>query len=439
MILLLGAAGGLTAQTLSFGEITLVTPATTPPSYLVDLILTAGTAYTGQFAGLQFDLNYDPTSLNVTVGLGAQTSGMQVNTVALSSTLSNPFCATTPCVAAPNNGPGQRAIIIGCCVKGQTTPTSTLIAQDGVVATLTVQAATSTVTNPVLTLMGSPYLVGTTSGIANGQNTGAKQITMAIGKGSNDPTGSGKLSMQNLYLVGSITPVTNDSSPNFGSGSLRITDTLTELFYQTGAQGYTLPPACSDYFDAMDTSPLDTVSTRGGDGQITITDTLVELFRQTGAQGYGTLPVRTPRGETCTAGLTAQVRPAPPDVAANLVLGPAQQGGASQELVPVYFEPGRELSSVAISFSIGDERSQLHFQAVPGMAPSISYDSTAGFVAEAFLSGFDAHTGESVLLGYVVGPTGSAANLKVFGVSAATLHDMKLFGVDHTGAGVVRR
>jgi hypothetical protein len=282
--------------------------------------------------------------------------------------------------------------------------------------------------------------VGTTSGIVNGVNTGAQSITMAIGSGASDPTGSGSLSMQNVYLVGSITPVTNDNSPNFGSGSLHITDALTVLFYQTGALGYTtLPAACSDYFDAMDASPPDTDLKRGGDGQITILDTLTVLFRQTGASGYSVWPVRTPRGETCTDALTAQARPAPPEVGASLVLGPAQPGGASQELVPVYFEPRRELSGVAISFSIGDERSQLHFQAAPGMAPSIGYDSTPGFVAEAFLSGFDARGGERVLLGYVVAPSGSAANLKVFGVSAATLRDMQLFGVDHVGAGVVRR
>jgi hypothetical protein len=264
---------------------------------------------------------------------------------------------------------------------------------------------------------------------------------MAIGAGASDPTASGSLSLQNVYLVGSITPVTNDNSPNFGSGTLHITDSLTVLFYQTGAPGYatTVPATCSDYFDAMDAAPVDTDLKRGGDGMITILDTLTVLFRQTGAPGYGVWPVRTPRGETCTAALTAQVRPAPPEVGANLVLGPAQPGGTSQELVPVYFEPRRELSGVAISFSIGDERSQLHFQAAPGMSPTINYDSTPGFVAEAFLSGFDARTGERVLLGYVVVPSGSAANLKVFGVSAATVRDMQLFGVDHVGTRVVRQ
>ena len=52
--LLLGMAASLAAQTLSFGEISLVTPATTPPTYTVNLVLkTAGTANAGLVAGLQ--------------------------------------------------------------------------------------------------------------------------------------------------------------------------------------------------------------------------------------------------------------------------------------------------------------------------------------------------------------------------------------------------
>ena len=87
---LLGLAASLMAQnpTLSFGEITLVTtPATTPPTYNVNLILsTANTVYSGQVAGLQFDLNYDPTSLKVTnIGLGARTANQQINTVCLTN------------------------------------------------------------------------------------------------------------------------------------------------------------------------------------------------------------------------------------------------------------------------------------------------------------------------------------------------------------------
>jgi hypothetical protein len=402
-------AASLAAQTptLSFGEISLVTPVngSTPAVYNVDLVLsTTGTTYTGQFAGLQFDLNYDPTSLNLTVGLGAQTAGMQVNTVALSASLNNPFCATTPCVAAQNNGPGQRAIIIGCCANGQATPTSTLIAQDGVVATLKVQA-TSSVTNPVLTLKGSPYLVGTTSGIVNNVNTGAQSITMAIGSGASDPTGTGSLSMQNVYLEGGISPITNDNSPNFGSGQLKLADLILELLYETGAPGYTLPVTCTDLFDAMDVSPADTDAKRGGDGVVNLNDLILELLRETGTPGYSTLPVRTPRGLTCTASVGTNERAAL-EVRGALEFGPAEGAGTSQERTPVYLRAGRDLARVAVAFSAGDEKSQLQFEAAAGMSPSLMYNSQPGFVSVAFLQGMDARAGNRTLLGYIVGPAG---------------------------------
>jgi len=444
--LLLGMAASLAAQTptLSFGEISLVTPAngSTPAKYNVDLVLsTAGTSYTGQFAGLQFDLNYDPTSFTINIGVGAQTAGMQVNAVALSSNLSNPFCAKTPCVAPQNNGGtlggGQRAIIIGCCANGQTTPTSTLIAQDGVVATLQVQA-TSMVSKPTLTLMGSPYLVGTTSGInAQGQNTGAQQITMAIGAGASDPTASGSLSMQNVYLEGSLSTITNDNSPNFGSGQIKLADLILELLYETGAPGYTLPATCTDLFDAMDVSPADTDAKRGGDGVVNLNDLILELLRETGAPGYSTLPVRTPRGLTCTASVGTNERAAL-EVRGTLEFGPTEGAGTSQERTPVFLRAGRDLARVGVAFSAGDERSQLQFEAAAGMSPSLMYNSQPGFVSVAFLQGMDARAGNRTLLGYIVGPAGSGANLKVFGTQATGLNDFEVFGIDFGGRPVRR-
>jgi hypothetical protein len=440
--LLLGMAASLAAQnpTLSFGEISLVTPATKTAAaiYNVDLVLsTTGTTYTGQFAGLQFDLNYDPTSFTITPGVGAQTGGMQVNWVALSSSLSNPFCAptVTPCVAPQNNGPGLRAIIIGCCANGQTTPTSTLIAQDGVVATLQVQA-TSSVTNPVLTLKGSPYLAGTTSGInAQGQNTGATSIKMAIGAGASDPTASGSLSLQNVYLEGSLSTITNDNSPNFGSGQVKLADLILELLYETGAPGYALPLSCTDLFDAMDVSPADTDAKRGGDGVVNLNDLILELLRETGAPGYSTLPVRTPRGLTCTASVGTNERAAL-EVRGTLEFGPTEGAGTSQERTPVYLRAGRDLARVGVAFSAGDEKSQLQFEAAAGMSPSLMYNSQPGFVSVAFLQGMDARAGNRTLLGYIVGPAGSGANLKVFGTQATGLNDFEVFGIDFGGRSV---
>ncbi len=311
--LFLGVAAGLSAQTLSFGEIYQTSPQTNPPTYTVDIILTTG----GTAAGAQFDLNY-PAGLNVTVAAGAQatTAGAMVTTTPLPATY-NPFCVSNyqaavcpqpPPQQSPNNGNGIRVIVIGCCNAAQlsTPPTAQPTANaipDGVLATVTVVApATPNITNEVLTIP-SIYLGATTPGT---NTVAAASIPLTIA-GPNDggTPANGQVNLFNTYMVGSLTPHTSTNfAPNFGSGSLHIVDTLTELFYQTGAPGYTLPLTCDDYFDAMDSSPVDTATTRGGDGHITIADTLTNLFRQTGAPGYNTLPMRTPRGLQCASSAT---------------------------------------------------------------------------------------------------------------------------------------
>jgi hypothetical protein len=436
LALFLGVAAALSAQTLSFGEIYQTSPQTTPPTYTVDIILNSS----GTAAGVQFDLQYTTSQLNVTVNAGpaATAAQAQVNTVQLSNTLSNPFCVNSgSCVHPQDNGPGQRVIVVGASLSSQTV-TNNVIA-DGVVATLTIQPiGAGNATNEILTIP-SIYIAATTAG---SNTVAAANIPLTI-SGPNDGAGNGQINLFNTYMVGSLSPYTNNNSaPNFGSGALHITDTLLELFYQTGAPGYTLPATCTDYFDAMDSSPVDTATTRGGDGHIQITDTLTQLFRQTGAPGYSVLPVRIPRGLTCASGttVTANARQAPTEVEVRgtLLLGPTQGAGAAQERVPVYLQGGRDLPKVAISFSIGDERSPLQFTAAPGLSPTMTYQDTPGFVTVMFASGFDVRGGDRVLLGYVAGPAGSAANLKIFGVSAATMNDMKVFGVETSGATAAR-
>jgi len=436
-------AASLAAQTLSFGEITLVTPATTPPSYQVDLILTtAGSTYAtapNQVAGLQFDLNYAPTQLNVAVALSPATSpSFQLNTTCLGTSFTGCTSAATfnpSTTAAMNNGPGQRAIVIGCCSSNQvsnpsTNPVTSNIMADGVVATLTVQPVSgATTTGQTLTLLN---LAGTTSG---GLNVAAASIPLTIGAGSNDPNATGILNLYPIYLVGGISPATSHVAPGFGSGSLQLADLILELLYQTGAPGYTLPASCGDYFDAMDVYPADTATTRGGNGTIDLNDLILELLRETGAPGYSVDPVRTSRGLTCVGGrTTANERTATPlEVRASLVLGPTEGAGSAQERVPVYLQAGRDLARIGVAFSAGDERSRLQFQSAPGLSPSVTYNSEPGFVSVAFLAGFDARGGDRTLLGYIVGPAGSGANMKVFGTSATGLNDFQVFGVDFSG------
>jgi hypothetical protein len=433
-------AASLAAQTLSFGEITLVTPATTPPTYNVNLVLsTANTQYSGLVAGLQFDLNYDPTSLKVTIGLGAQTANQQIDTVCLTNfTGCSTYAQFNPSSkVAQDSTAGQRAIVIGCCSQNQVNnssqyPVTSNLISDGAVAVLTVQA-TSTPNNLTLTLPAA-YLAATTAG---GQNTAAQAIPLSVGKGSNDPNGTGQLSLKSIYLEGGISPMTSTSAGGFGSGQVKLADLILELLYETGAPGYTLPAACTDYFDAMDVSPADTATTRGGDGLVNLNDLILELLRETGAPGYSAFPVRTARGLACTSSVQSSVRPAP-EVRGTLELGPTEGAGSSGERTPLYLRAGRDLARVAIAFSVGDEKSQLQFDAAAGMSPSLLYNSQPGFVAVAFLQGMDARAGNQTLLGYVVGPAGSGANLKVFGTQATGLNDLEVFGIDFGGRSVRR-
>ena len=55
--------------------------------------------------------------------------------------------------------------------------------------------------------------------------------------------------------------------------------------------------------------------------------------------------------------------------------------------------------------------------------PSLTEDDQPGVVAVAWLNGVTVRAGERLLLGYITGPTGAAANLKMFGLSAAGLDD----------------
>jgi hypothetical protein len=424
--LLLSMAASLSAQTLSFGEITLATPATTPPSYVVNVIM-AGSQ--GQVAGLQFDLNYTAANFSTaTLGLGASatTASADLNSTTLPAA-NVPWITNPP---ATPNGPGQRAIIIGCCTGSQTTPTSNIIA-DGVVATITVQPSATPTAAGVYTLsILNP--MGTSAGALN---TAATAIPL---------TSTATLDLYSIYLVGDVNtpgsayPPASESAPNFGTaGKLNLPDLILMLQVATNAPGFPLPPACSDLFDAMDSSPVDTPTTRGGDGAIKLADLIVILQRATNAPGFTIWPVRPSRNEACgTVTKTANVRPA--EVTATLVLGAAEGAGTGQDRVPVYVQGGRDLNQLAVGFSIGDEQSQLRFVSAD-TAPSLLQEAQRGVISAAWMGGLNVRAGQRVLLGYVVGPTGSAANLKVFGVSAAGLNDNQEVGFDVSGAPLVRK
>jgi hypothetical protein len=204
------------------------------------------------------------------------------------------------------------------------------------------------------------------------------------------------------------------------------------------------PPACSDLFDAMDTSPVDTATKRGGDGQLTVLDIVEELFRADNLDQ--SRPVRLSLGGVCTGSETAQgmarnarVAPRPQPENYGMVRFGASEPVAGGERVPVYLQASREMARMALTFGVGDQQSQLHFVSAGDVAPSLAVDSQVGVLALAWLEGLNVPAGRSLLLGYVTGPAGYAANLKVFGVSAAGLNDRQDVSLDISGAARVQQ
>ena len=62
-----------------------------------------------------------------------------------------------------------------------------------------------------------------------------------------------------------------------------------------------------------------------------------------------------------------------------------------------------------------------------------------GVLALGWLDGLSIRAGENLLLGYLTRPAGYAANLKVFGVSAAGLNEGTKLDVDVSGVPVVQQ
>ena len=235
------------------------------------------------------------------------------------------------------------------------------------------------------------------------------------------------------YLVGDVAPYTADTAPAFGDGILNILDLIQELFAVNNVPGFQ-PAACSDRFDAMDLYPVDAGVTRGGDGVLDIRDLIHELFRVNNLELDR--PVRATRGGVC-AGAGNSISASPIEASRStgllprpragvqgaLVLGDPEKSSEAEERVPVYLEAGRDLVRVAVTFALGDQRSQLRFVPTAETPPSLVQYSQPGVVAVAWLEGMSVRAGERLLLGYVVGPAGATANLKVYGMSASGLDD----------------
>jgi hypothetical protein len=254
---------------------------------------------------------------------------------------------------------------------------------------------------------------------------------------------SGTVNVAITYKVGDVAPYTADAAPSFGDGNLNILDLIQVLFAVTNVPGFQ-PAACSDRFDAMDVYPVDTATTRGGDGVLNILDLIRELFRVTNLDPDR--PVRASRGGVCAAVsnmAAASMAQASRDAMSRpragadgaLALGGAERSGEGAERIPVYLEARQDLVRVAVAFALGDQRSQLRFVPTAERPPTLAQDNQPGVVAVAWLEGLSVRAGERLLLGYVAGPAGASANLKVYGISASGLADNREVRLDAPAAG----
>jgi hypothetical protein len=187
----------------------------------------------------------------------------------------------------------------------------------------------------------------------------------------------------------------------------------------------------------MELYPADTAAARGGDGSLDIRDLILELFRANNLDP--SRPVRTSLGGALPWAACASASSgsfiSPTEVTRNavaspkieaaaqgaLVLGRPERNGEAEERIPVYLEAKQDLVRVAVTFGLGDQQSQLHFVPTAEIPPSLAQDGQLGVVAAVWANGVSVRAGERLLLGYVEGPAGALANLKVYGVSASGL------------------
>ncbi len=281
-----------------------------------------------------------------------------------------------------------------------------------------------------------PAITVTVTVSATAPSQVTNQASVSGGGGSVAGTEDFTIIAQHLavaYTVGDVYPYASDSASNFGDAALDIRDLIQELFAVNSIPGYR-PSACSDRFDAMDLYPPDTGTARGGDGSLDIRDLILELFRVNNLDPAR--PVRASRGGVCTSSGTAGatemdaarggVGLAPARRLASsgtLALGAAERMADGTVRASVYLEAAEDLSRIAVTFGLGDQRSRLRFAAAPDLQPSLVQDGQLGVVAAAWLEGVSVPAGERLLLGYVTGPAGALESVQVYGISASGLDD----------------
>ncbi len=275
-------------------------------------------------------------------------------------------------------------------------------------------------TTSVATTSGGNWLSLTSASGVTPASTGVQVNIASLGVG----TYQGTVTVKNLpafqivnvaltvegYLVGDVNPSTGNALGQYGDSSINNFDLIDALRAVTLIPG-ARPPACSDRFDAMDSYPTDTLTTRGGDGSLDNFDLIATLRRVTLLDT--TLPRRTSKA-TCGASPLGAFSPARRESAdGELELGTARAGR-----VPVYLVARKDLDLAGFSFSMGAVgNGRLDFPPGDAGAPSLIDNGVAGTLAMAWLDGMTLASGERKLLGYVH-VAGSESGLRVYGTIA---------------------
>jgi hypothetical protein len=406
------STGTCTVQATQAGNIDYLAATPVNQSFLVTQVatptLTPSSVSVGP--GAAFSI---PITLALTGGLTVDslTFGIQItpvgNAPALSGSLS--YTNSSSVTATPFISTNATTNEISVAWASVTSPFSGTVTLGFVVGTL-----------PAGTTSGASYTVVVT-GVSAANQGGTNVVTV-------NPGANATLAVAVTYLVGDIAPSTSDTAPNFGDGILNILDLVQELFAVNNVPGFR-PAACSDRYDAADTFPVDTATTRGGDGVLDIRDLVAELFRVNNLDT--SRPTRASLGGCTTntsnsASLTATARIVRPKRIARseadgaLTFGSPVPYGQNRERIPVYLEAQRELTGVALTFAVGDQQSPLVF--VPAaVSPTMQNSQQPGVAAVAWLDGVSIRPAEPLLLGYIEGPAGTSSQLEVYGLSAVLL------------------
>jgi len=215
------------------------------------------------------------------------------------------------------------------------------------------------------------------------------------------------------YLVGDVYPhiypdtFTGDTYPSFGDGNIDILDLIDTLRAVTYIS---IPNRCSDRFDAIDSYPVDTGTTRGGDGVLNTLDLLEVLRRVSNVDT--SRPYRTPRGLAQCQAIQAQ--------SVRERRNALSQPDAALEIEPdgsIYLHAFHELHLAGLAFAADSTVADpVAWLSAGGVSPTLTDTSQKNIVAVAWLAGLDVPNGSRLLLGRAQTP--HTASLRIVGSSA---------------------